>query len=108
MSISEGLQMAQQADVDIILLDDLLPDGSGLDFLSRMEALEIEKPVLAINGHGNKVVASRMIKSGAYGYLSKIGTNQAVLLHSIKTALKISRLKKEMAHPLKFGPNDPK
>jgi two-component system cell cycle response regulator len=104
MSISEGLRMAQQVDVDIVLLNDLLPDGSGFDFLSKMEALEIEKPVLAVNGHGNKVVASRMVKSGAYGYLPKVGINQAVLLHSIKTTLKISRLKKEMANPPKSWP----
>ena len=107
MSISEGLQMAQQVEVDIILLDDLLPDGNGLYFLSRMEALGIKKPVLAITGHSNEMIASQMVKSGAYGHLPKVDTNQAVLLHSIKTALEISRLKKEIGPDhTKVSPND--
>jgi PAS domain S-box-containing protein len=97
MSISEGLQIAQRVEVDIVLLDDLLPDGNGLYFLSRMEALGIEKPVLAITGHSDELIASQMVKSGACGYLPKVDTNQDVLLRSIKTALKISRLKKEIA-----------
>ena len=97
VTISEGLQIAQQVEVDIVLLDDLLPDGNGLYFLSRMEALGIEKPVLAITGHSDELIASQMVKSGACGYLPKVDTNQDMLLRSIKTALKISRLKKEIA-----------
>jgi two-component system cell cycle response regulator len=96
MSISEGLRLMQQTGVDIVLLDYLLPDGNGLDFIKEMETLGIEKPVIAITGHGDEVVASRMIKAGAYDYLPKAGTNQAVLLRSIKTALEQSRLKKEV------------
>lgn len=96
-SISEGLRLAQQSGMDIIILDYLLPDGNGLDFLKKMEALGIEKPVLAVTGRGDEMIASCMVKSGAYDYLPKSGTNQSVLLRSIKTALEQSRLKKEVA-----------
>jgi diguanylate cyclase (GGDEF)-like protein len=96
-TISEGLRLTRQAGVDIVLLDYLLPDGNGLDFINEMETLGLEKPVIAITGHGDEVVASRMIKAGAYDYLPKTGTNQAVLLRSIKTAMEQSRLKKEVA-----------
>jgi two-component system cell cycle response regulator len=95
-SVAEGLRLAQQSKVDIILLDYLLPDGNGLDFLKKMKALGIEKPVIAITGSGDEVVASRMIKAGAYDYLSKAGADRTALLRSIKANLEKFRLKKEV------------
>jgi two-component system cell cycle response regulator len=97
VSISEGLGLVQQTKVDMVLLDYLLPDGNGFDFLDGLKAQGMEIPVIAITGHGDEVVASRMIKAGAYDYLPKAGADRAVLLRSIKTALEQSRLKKDVA-----------
>ncbi len=70
---AEGLELCQRLKPDGILLDYLLPDLDGLEFLSelRAQANAIEPPVIMLTGQGNEFIAVQAMKAGAQDYLVK-------------------------------------
>lgn len=69
--VCQTLQEAQAADlgqIDVLLLDIGLPDGSGLTLLPRVPQ---QVPVLVISAIGDEATVVRAIEQGAAGYLLK-------------------------------------
>lgn len=62
--------MLRQEPVDLIILDVVLDEGSGLDFLATLRA-KSDVPVLVISGFGNKDVVLAAMRSRANDYLDK-------------------------------------
>ncbi len=58
---------------DIALLDHNLPDGTGLDALTRLRTLPDAPPVIMVTGRGDQRVAAQAIQRGAIEYLVKEG-----------------------------------
>ncbi|MBN1842644.1 MAG: diguanylate cyclase [Deltaproteobacteria bacterium] len=98
--IKEALEVLESDEFDLILLDHILPDGNGLDFLTKMGEKGDEIPVVVITGKGDEMTASQLIKAGASDYLLKHKVTKDSLSRSINKALEKSRLKREvkMAH----------
>ena len=56
---------------DAMLLDQVLPDGSGIELLARLKAAAPAVPVIMLTGHGSIELAVRAIKEGADQFLTK-------------------------------------
>jgi two-component system NtrC family response regulator len=56
---------------DVVLLDMRLPDGNGMDLLTRFQDLSPEVQVVIITGFGNVDNAVLAMKMGAYDYITK-------------------------------------
>ena len=56
---------------DMIILDLTLPDGSGIDVLSRIREVNPRLPVLILSMHSADQFARRALGAGASGYLTK-------------------------------------
>ena len=56
---------------DIVLLDIELPDGSGLDLLDEIVALESPPQVIVMTAHGTSDMAVGAIRRGAFDFLTK-------------------------------------
>jgi response regulator RpfG family c-di-GMP phosphodiesterase len=97
-SIAEGIQLAQMAQVNIVVLGDSFADGNDLDFLAGMDAAEVKKPILAVTGHGDETVAARIVQHGVYDFLPKFGLKQTLFLKSIATAIEKFRLSRAEPH----------
>ena len=54
-----------------LVLDMHLPDGSGLDLIRELDALEVPLPVIFITGHGTIPMTVRAMKAGAVEFLTK-------------------------------------
>ena len=68
----EGLELCQRLKPDGILLDYLLPDLDGLEFLSELRLHNaIAPPAIMLTGQGNEIVAVQAMKAGAQDYLIK-------------------------------------
>jgi len=56
---------------DVVLLDVMLPDGSGLDVCRALKARDAAPHVLMISARGRDVDAAHGLAAGADGYLTK-------------------------------------
>ncbi|HLE47363.1 MAG TPA: response regulator [Candidatus Thermoplasmatota archaeon] len=80
---------------DCIVLDHLLPDMSGLDFLKWLRTKDHHTPVVVFTGMGDEALAVDMMKAGATDYLSKVGFVKERFLEAVRHA---SESRKATAH----------
>lgn len=95
-SIGEAFDRLEKGRFDLIFLDYLLPDGTGLEFLEAINSQGVETPVVVITGQGDELIASRIIQAGAYDYLPKAKVSGKALLRIISNALEKAGMKREM------------
>lgn len=79
-SATAALLCCLQKMPDLILLDFILPDATGLEFLEELK-LSIGRnqlPVVMLTGQGNESIAVQAMKSGAQDYLVKGITPEAL------------------------------
>lgn len=84
---------------DIITLDYQLPDGTGLDLLEEIGAMEDPPPVIMITGHGDEWTAVEAFRLGASGYVVKDKRMSTMLMDAIGHALstvELTRLENEL------------
>lgn len=94
--IDEAMNKVEQGQFDLILIDYVLPDGDGLDFLKRLNEKDLQIPVIVITAHGNELIASQVIQEGAYDYLPKGMVGRESLSRSIAKAMEKARLRREI------------
>lgn len=68
---SEVLERVCQEPFDLLLLDLNMPGIGGADLITRVKAHRADLPILVLTMHNEPQVATRMLKAGATGYLSK-------------------------------------
>lgn len=98
---AEGLQAAQRAEADVVLLDLSLPDQSGLEVLQQLRAERPSTEVIVLTAHGTVDSAIAAMRRGAYDFLQKPCALQAVDL-AVRRAGERRRLGEENAR-LKDG-----
>lgn len=84
---AEAIESAKRAPPDVIVLDYLLPDASGLDLIPRFRAAGIHAPVVALTGHGSERVAEAFLHAGAVDFLGKDDLPANRLLVTLRNAL---------------------
>jgi two-component system invasion response regulator UvrY len=82
---AEAMNLIWNESWDIVLLDINLPGRNGLDLLKEMKAARPKLPVLMVSGHPEEQFATRALKSGASGYVSKNGPSES-LIQAIRQA----------------------
>lgn len=71
LTLSDGLRIAENNSVDIVLLDVKLPDGSGLESLHLFSATDSSPEIIIMTGAGDAEGAKMAIECGAWSYLEK-------------------------------------
>lgn len=93
-----GLCLCLHHQPDIILLDYLLPDFDGLEFLQALKVNVQSMPmVIVLTGQGNEQVAVEAMKMGAQDYLLKGNLDAEQLVRSIHRALTRQQLQHTIA-----------
>lgn len=67
----EAMAALRDMDVDLVLIDLSLEDGSGLDLIKRLKAERPEMRALVISMHDENLFADRALRAGAIGYIAK-------------------------------------
>src|SRR5579863_4915104 len=90
----DGLRRAEGANYDLILLDLMMPDRSGMEVLREIRERDVETPVFMITAYGSVEVAVTALKNGANDYFSKPWDNEKLLIE-IDRMIAHSRLARE-------------
>ncbi|MCX6561531.1 MAG: sigma-54 dependent transcriptional regulator [Candidatus Aminicenantes bacterium] len=77
-SLAEGLRKAQSDPFDIVFVDVLLPDGSGLEILPKIKATRSSPEIIVITGRGDPDEAEQAIQAGAWDYFEKPASFEAI------------------------------
>lgn len=89
-----ALEVCQQAQPDIILLDFLLPDLTGLELLTQLQGQlqEVVLPVILLTGQGSEAIAVQAMKAGVQDYLAKGKITAKDLRYAIELVIQKSKL----------------
>ncbi|MEK7328902.1 MAG: response regulator, partial [Chloroflexota bacterium] len=82
---------------DIVLLDVMLPDGSGLRLLERLAQEQPGLPVIVFTGFGDIEMAVEAMQAGAQDFLTKPIDSQR-LLKALSRASEAVSLRRELEH----------
>ncbi len=93
-TLQEGRQQLEAEAVDLILLDLVLPDGSGFDLLRSILTGDPDAVVVVISGYATVEHAVEALKSGAYDFIAKPFTADMLLL-TVKRGLERKELARE-------------
>jgi two-component system nitrogen regulation response regulator NtrX len=88
---NSALLMLQEVDPDVVLLDLMMPPGpDGLETLTRMRDRGTGAPVIMMSGKAQLTDAVRAVKLGAFQFLEKPLSPEAVLV-TVRAALELNR-----------------
>ena len=93
-NISEAFESIKSKQPDLIFLDVLLTDESGLDLLPKIKKEYPQIEVIMISGHANLGMAVQATKTGAYDFMEKPLQKDRILL-AIKHLLEKQELQQQ-------------
>ncbi len=83
----EAIEMAaQHPDLDLVLMDIDLPEGSGLEALSAINAKNPDLPVVILSAMEDQTMVSRAMELGARGFIPKSASGD-VMVNSLRLVL---------------------
>jgi DNA-binding NtrC family response regulator len=91
-----GLAKLAEHDVDLVLLDVMMPGEGGLDILPKIRAAHGDVMVVMMSGNATVETAVQATKLGAHDFIEKPVTGEKLEL-TVKNALEFGRLSRENA-----------
>ena len=91
---TEGLKKIESGSYDLVLLDLMMPDRSGMEVLQDVRERDTETPIFMITAYGSVEVAVKALKVGANDYFSKPWDNEKLLVE-IERMIASTRLERE-------------
>ena len=84
-------------DTHVVTLDLGLPDISGTELMKKIKEFNPETEIIIISGQDNITLAVKLLKEGAYDYITKDENIHERLLHTLKKIGQNHLLKQELA-----------
>ena len=91
---TEGLNRLLASSYDLVLLDLMMPDRSGMEVLREVREQDTTTPIFMITAYGSVQVAVNALKAGANDYFSKPWDNEKLLIE-IDRMIARGRLERE-------------
>ncbi len=86
-TLAEAADQLSLDKFDVVLLDLHLPDGSGLQCLDAIQAVDNEIPIVVLSGQDDEEFAVSILNKGAQDYLVKWEGQGRTILRSIRYAI---------------------
>lgn len=99
-NFQEARDRAINSHYDVLLLDYLLGEENGLEFIQTVKQAGVKTPIVFLTGRGDEEVAVAALKSGASDYLVKSNLSPEFLDHSIRYVQGLARKEEERREAL--------
>lgn len=93
-TISEGVEILNKIEYDIILLDPILPNGEGLIVYKQIRDIRPRIPIIIISDRDD--VSLELIKAGAQDYLIRSKLDKSILNKSIEHAIQRKEIERKL------------
>lgn len=103
-----ALKKLEANDIDVVLSDVKLPDGSGVDLAKRIKELFPSIEIILLTAYGNIPDGVMAIKNGAFDYITKGDDNNRIIpllqraIEKVDLAKKVARLEKQLGERHSF------
>ncbi len=77
---AEAMAILAGGDIDLILADLSLKEGSGIDLVRQIRTQGLDVPILIVSMREETLFAERAIRAGAQGYVSKSAPSEQLIL----------------------------
>jgi PAS domain S-box-containing protein len=94
--LAMGRELLQEEDVDVILLDLMLPDSQGLDSFARVQAQAPGMPIVVLTGLDDEATGVKAVQQGAQDYLIKDFVDGGLLARAMRYAIERKRTEVEL------------
>lgn len=102
-NIKTASKLLENENIDLVLCDVKLPDGNGVEFISKIKAAYPYIEIIVLTAYGNIPDSVQAIKNGAFDYITKANDNQRILpllyraLEKVKLEKRVAQLEKQAA-----------
>ena len=90
-----GLKVLGHNEIDTVLCDVKLPDGNGVDMVSKIKTISPLTEVILLTAYGNIADGVKAIKQGAFDYITK-GDDNDKMLPLLHRAVEKAQLQKRV------------
>ncbi len=95
---ARALEFLRLQEVDLILVDLVLPGMSGLDLIERLKTVAPETPVIVVTAHPTSPYATAALQLGACDLIGK-GFRNETMLHAVKRAVGREQFRAQIHSP---------
>lgn len=96
--LSEAFSVLEKGGITVILLDLGLPDGNGLESLTRIYAVAPTIPIVVLSAEEDELLAIQSVQMGAQDFLVKSGISELVLRRSLYYAIERKNLMEQLQY----------
>lgn len=91
-NLSIGMRLLAKGEIDVVLLDLLLPDSKGLVTYETVCAAALDVPVVILTSCAEEENAAKALTGGAQDYISKGDMSKGVLRRAVQYAIERNKL----------------
>ncbi|HVU70345.1 MAG TPA: hybrid sensor histidine kinase/response regulator, partial [Ktedonobacteraceae bacterium] len=95
-SAQNALQQVQHSEYDAIVSDIKMPGIDGITLIERLQDLCPDTPTLLITGHGERDLAIRALRVGAYDFIQK-PIDRDYFVSSLQRAIQTRQMRRQIA-----------
>jgi FixJ family two-component response regulator len=88
----QAAELLNQHAIDCVLIDNLMPGGSGLEWIPRLLEGQSHLPIIMMTGNGNESTAVAAMKQGALDYLVKGDLTPTAIGHAVSNAIEKTQM----------------
>lgn len=107
--LKSGFRKLEQNDIDVVLCDVKLPDGNGVDFVSKVKTAYPMTEIILLTAFGKISDGVQAMKNGAFDYIVKGDDNDKIIpllykaIEKVQLQKKVKQLEKRISEKYSFA-----
>jgi len=107
--IKTAVKKLEQTDIDVVLCDVKLPDGTGVEFAKQVKDKYPAVEIILLTAYGNITDGVQAIKNGAFDYITKGDDNNKIIpllyraVEKVTLAKRVQHLEKQLSNKYSFS-----